>query len=578
MSEYDIRLDRESADPKTADGVSIVLWIEELLPDKWPGAVADNLNEVINLDPRTEQRAISLQTEWTWDKEIGEFKRDWGFLDAKGERKIGRSASSTSLRQLCSYLPVFYLGALRDAGDEYSPRSSQFWTRLLKDLKIPSDTEESVVQTLKELNARLLGADPRLDQIKGTVSGAARVSAGNQGGSLDLRMAPVKVWDLLSKAEVILRNDADSAWLPLLQQGQGIQSLSVLFLFQAFVDHLLRELYQPDSVPVLALEEPETHLHPQAVRTLWQHVRDLPGQKLITNHSPYFVQNVPFRDLRFIRLTESGTKVRSLPASCSATIPQALGLDDIVERSSGLLHYDATLEKLTVAGSMDENTFRKLLICFKDHADKDALGRDLRDLRDRSSQIVSDEDLKSLETSARRMRGEILFARKWLIVEGPSDFLVIHAVAGALGYSLDENSIAVIDAQNNGNPALFAVLARALSIPWCAVFDGDDGGRNFRKGILRRGFSEDEIEKRCWLHREGTLECVLATGGLREELIDVLPNLGVESNHEQLVTNLKKEKMVYATALSKRLGDNPDLVERAPKAFREAVTWLRGSA
>ncbi|MDE2834203.1 MAG: AAA family ATPase [Bacteroidota bacterium] len=110
FNEYDIRLDRESADPKTADGVSIVLWIEELLPDKWQDAVADNLNEAINLDARTEQRAISLQTEWTWDKEISEFKRDWGFLDAKGERKIGRSAPSTSLRQLCSYLPVFYLG------------------------------------------------------------------------------------------------------------------------------------------------------------------------------------------------------------------------------------------------------------------------------------------------------------------------------------------------------------------------------------------------------------------------------------------------------------------------------------
>ena len=77
----------------------------------------------------------------------------------------------------------------------------------------------------------------------------------------------------------------------------------MIFLFQAFVEHLVRELYEQDSEPVLALEEPETHLHPQAARTLWTHVRALPGQKIVTTHSPYFVQHVPFRDLRLVRLT-----------------------------------------------------------------------------------------------------------------------------------------------------------------------------------------------------------------------------------------------------------------------------------
>jgi Protein of unknown function (DUF2813) len=49
-------------------------------------------------------------------------------------------------------------------------------------------------------------------------------------------------------------------------------------LFQAFVEHLLAELYEPESAPVLALEEPETHLHPQAARTLWAHVNALPDK------------------------------------------------------------------------------------------------------------------------------------------------------------------------------------------------------------------------------------------------------------------------------------------------------------
>ena len=148
-------------------------------------------------------------------------------------------------------------------------------------------------------------------------------------------MVPLKAWDLLSKAEIVLRNQPDSAWLPLRRQGQGIQSLSVIFLFHAFVEHLLQELYEPDSEAVLALEEPETHLHPQAARTLWTHVRDLPGQKIVTTHSPYFVQHVPFRDLRVVRLTANGTEVRSLPASFATTIPPLDGLDDVVHQSNG---------------------------------------------------------------------------------------------------------------------------------------------------------------------------------------------------------------------------------------------------
>jgi putative ATP-dependent endonuclease of the OLD family len=106
--------------------------------------------------------------------------------------------------------------------------------------------------------------------------------------------------------------------LPLQRHGQGVQSLSVIFLFQAFVEHLLKELYEPESSAVLLLEEPETHLHPQAARTLWAHVSTLPGQKIITTHSRYFVQHVPFRDLRLIRLGDNGTETFWLPPSFTA--------------------------------------------------------------------------------------------------------------------------------------------------------------------------------------------------------------------------------------------------------------------
>ena len=66
-------------------------------------------------------------------------------------------------------------------------------------------------------------------------------------GEVDLRLVPLKPWDILSKAEIILRNETSKPWLPLARHGQGVQSLAVMFLFRAFVEHLLAEAYESHS-------------------------------------------------------------------------------------------------------------------------------------------------------------------------------------------------------------------------------------------------------------------------------------------------------------------------------------------
>ena len=393
-------------------------------------------------------------------------------------------------------------------------------------------------------------------------------------------MLPLKTWDLLSKAEIILRNAPDQPWLPLRRQGQGIQSLSVIFLFQAFVDHLLHELYEEGSEPVLALEEPETHLHPQAARTLWAHVDKLPGQKIITTHSPYFVQHVPFRDLRLVRLTANGTEVRSLPASFSATIPVLHGLDAVVRGAAGLLHYERSSETLTVRGALDDRRYRALLKCCGTHDQQKEIKRALRNLRDRSSLHITDDELEGLERFARRMRGEIFFAERWMIVEGQADYLLVHALARALDYDLDQHGVAVIDAQNNGNPVTFAALARALAIPWLAVFDGDNAGRKFVEAIRRRGFNDDDIARRCQRHSAGDLEAQLVADGLGPVLRDILTVMNVQGAQtladDALAEHLRGDKIACAAALAARVQADPNLAQRTLAAFRNAIGGLRG--
>ena len=140
--------------------------------------------------------------------------------------------------------------------------------------------------------------------------------------------------------------------------------------------------------------------------------------------------------------------------------------------------------------------------------------------------------------------------------------------------------MAVIDAQNNGSPTTFAVLARALEIPWLAVFDGDDAGRKYVNAIRRRGFSDDEVSRRCRTHAAGDLEAQLVADGLGPVLREILTELNVRGAHElgddALPELLRADKTTSAAALAARIRADPDAAQQAPAAFREAVGDLRG--
>lgn len=583
FTEYDVHLENEESDPKQSPGVSIELRAEEREKGEWPTELRQDLGNIVLLDSATGENSISLRVSCAWNAEDESFQPVWQFLNAMREPLMGESARRINLESFWRYLPVFYLGALRDADDEFSSRS-QFWGRLLKAMNIPSELETQVQSALDELNSKLLQADPRLKKIADTLSGATQVAARSGEGEVDLRLVPLKSWDLLSKAQIIMRNEQSWPWLPIQRHGQGVQSLSVIFLFQAFVEHLLSELYEADSTPVLALEEPETHLHPHAARMLWAHVNKLPGQKIITTHSPYFVQHVSFRDLRLVRLTGQGTEVRSLPESFSVReIPHVKDIDAVVDSSKGLLRYEKYQKvtetlTLTVHGRLKKNLYRKLLRCYGKHPEKTEVHEKLRDLLERSSLFIDDDELRKLETFARRIRGEIFFAHKWLIVEGQAEYLLVSALAREIEYDLDEHGVSLIDSMNNGSPKLFTALAQALGIPWLVVLDGDDAGKKRIWEIKSRIGVPNLVEKRCRTHSAGNLEQQLLSDGLESELRDALWNAGHEDveyiDSENLKKRLKNYKMDYAAELALMLRGNSALASRMPEAFRDAIEDL----
>lgn len=124
FSEYDIHLPDDSSDPKTSSGICIELRSEESEPGEWPDTVAEDLGDVLQINPTTNRRVVALRTRCAWSGDTAAFEPIWEFLDAKRRPLVGRSARRVNLERFWRYLPVFYLGALRNVSDEFSPRSS----------------------------------------------------------------------------------------------------------------------------------------------------------------------------------------------------------------------------------------------------------------------------------------------------------------------------------------------------------------------------------------------------------------------------------------------------------------------
>ncbi len=318
FTEHDVHQPGEGADPRELPPVSVTLTMEEPATGAWDADMVAALEDIMAVLPDG-RNVLTLKVTCAWSDEKDTFDPVWQFLDAAGN-PLPERRRAINLSNFFGYMPFFWLGALRDASSEFTPRSGH-WGRLLRGVRIPEDLEGDVLRILSELDGRISAADPRLQEIADVVGQATRVAIGEGPGAAKLATLPLVIDEMLQRTGLVIRNEAMRPWLPLIQHGQGLQSLAVVFLFQAAAQQQLMEAERPGMEPVFAIEEAEAHLHPQAARTLWECVSSLPGQKLMTTHSPYFVQHVPLRNLRRVCLRNGCTEVKSLPDCVASNLP-----------------------------------------------------------------------------------------------------------------------------------------------------------------------------------------------------------------------------------------------------------------
>lgn len=577
FEEYDYHMVQSNDSPQSSDGIVIELWFREDKTDEWPTPLSQALDSIIQTDPIEDIDSIGLRLSSKFDQISNEIVTKWEFLTLDGQPVGGRGASPGNLSRILSYIRLFYLSSLRDSGNEFSSRS-QFWGRILRDLKISEKQRQEISEELSKLNDALLKGDPRLEKVREELEKGQKVLELGGGQKTSIQALPLKPWDLMSKAQVVIKTSGGEIDFPLSSHGQGVQSLAVIFLFQAFVEILLKPTFEPETDSILALEEPEAHLHPQAIRSLAANLNGVKSQKIISTHSPYFIQEIPFTKIRMFRRDGPLSKVVYIKRSFTSELPNQPELIIFCQNNDPKFAYHTGTSTLSLSGRMEENEYRNLL---RIYPGQNHIQAELKSLKKESQQYLSDDELLDLDTYAKRIRGEILFAKAWLLCEGQSEYLLLRYFAELMNTPFDQTGIAVIDFQNNGSPGAFVGLAMAFEIPWFMFCDNDQSGQDFIDQVQKRGFTEDELNGLATvLPVEGNdLEMFLVSNGFLSEYIEILSDRhialskskGDEGFEEEVAQKLRSDKTGYALSLIEKLRTNNADDTCVPDFFKHVI-------
>lgn len=400
FSEYDFYRDAARTDLGACEPIETTLSFLESEEHLWPEHITQALNEVI---VGSDYSVIKFRVTAQFDADVGQPVQSWSFLDDADNELVGRAGIIKELRRL---RPFFFQTALRAAKDQFHGQST-YWASFLKNRDIDEPTQRALEDELYQVNKKIVDAHTSFRDVTEEVKRISGLVAVGNTDAVTVDPAPADVYKALRYTDVNLLT-ASNAKIPIRSHGEGTQSLSVLLLFSAYLKTRLQADVDRYADPIIAIEEPEAHLHPNAVRAVWQLLSDLPGQKIVATHSGDILSEVPVSKLRRMSRNADVTYCKLIP-------------DD----------------------------------------------------------LLADEELRKFNHHVRRNRGELLFARCWLLVEGETDVSVFAECADLIGINLHALGIRLVECSQAGGPGIFIKVADELGLQWHLVADSDPGGQKY---------------------------------------------------------------------------------------------------
>nr|VFJ42843.1 MAG: putative ATP-dependent endonuclease of the OLD family [Candidatus Kentron sp. DK] len=258
---------------------------------------------------------LALRTRMSWNPGKGEYLTERKFLgnwpdsDSSEHAKVSPGyVTSAQLEPIALYL----MDAKRDIQDELRNRGS-FWHKLIAEPGLSDEKIEEIEQTLSQLNERIIEGSQVLSHVQEHLSDLYKTVSTEKG---DVSITPLArhLRDLGRGMDISFRTK-DAQIFPLARHGMGTRSLAAVLTFRAYSNWRQMNADGDAVHSLLALEEPEAHLHPQAQRALFGQIAAIPGQRIISTHSPYIASQATIDTFRHFRKEGTETKVSRIDTS-----------------------------------------------------------------------------------------------------------------------------------------------------------------------------------------------------------------------------------------------------------------------
>lgn len=178
--------------------------------------------------------------------------------------------------------------------------------RTLLDATDLGKSRESLVQLLKDFNEQLGGAEP-VEALLARVATHLSRSMPKEVSADDLMVQSTADpdEDVLDNVTMFLKREEKP--VSLTEQSDGVRQLMAMTLF---------DLAQGQA-NMVAIDEPELHLHPTSQRTIAELLSGEGNQKIIVTHSPYIVQK--FEPSEVISLDHAG-RAHQIPTTAYSAV------------------------------------------------------------------------------------------------------------------------------------------------------------------------------------------------------------------------------------------------------------------
>lgn len=294
-------------------------------------------------------------------------------------------------------LRIVEIQALRDVVDAMKRERTSPLASLIETFKIPKIDRDNV-ETAYESAQTIVEKVPAFSELATEVRKTYLTLANDIDLSIKIGLTKPSFSSIVRDLGMLLTDDYVSE-MELRKNGLGLNNL----LYIAMLLETFERKRATDEIPLLLVEEPEAHLHPQAQLGLMNAFHDRAFQTIVTTHSPF--------------------------------VAMAAGVETIIN-----LDRDDAIKGINLS----------------------------------EAGHFTDEEIADLNRFLALDRGVLLFAAGIILVEGPSEQILIPAYADNMGHNLSRLGIQV-SAINGTHFLLYERLfgASGLNRPFVIIKDGD---------------------------------------------------------------------------------------------------------